>query len=154
MVEYLQLLKIRAGELVTLQIDKPDGMADSQEITLYGGNAMIFDQYGLLKYTVGNSIFNRENQSARLRHLWENGFFSPGTSGLRRFAAMHRDRTLKSEGRLPAPERPSDRSLEGGGENVMPATTAPSKLTIRAYNVGFGDCSCSCFTIRISSAGS
>jgi hypothetical protein len=93
-VEYLQLLKVRARELAALKIEKPDGMADSQEITLYGGNASVFDQYGLLKYTIGNSIFNPERQSARLRHLWENGFFSPAASGLRRFAAMHRNRTL------------------------------------------------------------
>jgi len=93
-IEYLQLLKIRARELAGLHIEKPKGMADSQEVTLYGGNAMIFDQYGLLKYNIGNSIFNAERQSHRLLNLWNSGVFAPGASSLRKFAAMHRARML------------------------------------------------------------
>lgn len=93
-VEYLQTLKIRADELRTLDIRKPDGMPDGQEVTLYGGNAMIFDQFGHLKYNVGNSIFNTERQSERLKYLWQYGHFTPGSSKQRRFAAMHRKRMM------------------------------------------------------------
>ena len=91
-VEYLQLLTVRAEELKALKIRKPGGMPDHQEVTLYGGNAMIFDQFGLLKYNIGHSIFNTEKQSGRLSYLWESGQFAPGASKLRRFASMHRNR--------------------------------------------------------------
>jgi hypothetical protein len=91
-VQYLQLLKIRAEELGSLGIEKPDGMPDCQEVTLYGGNAMVFDQFGHLKYNIGNSIFNRARQTERLKYLWQYGHFAPGASKLRRFAAMHRRR--------------------------------------------------------------
>ncbi len=91
-VEYLQLLSIRAEELRALKIRKPVGMPDHQEVTLYGGNAMVFNQFGLLKYNIGNSIFNAKRQSKRLSYLWQSGEFAPGASKLRRFATMHRRR--------------------------------------------------------------
>ena len=91
-VEYLQLLTLRAEELKTLSIRKPVGMPDHQEVTLYGGNAMVFDQFGLLKYNIGHSIFNADKQSERLSYLWQSGKFAPGVSELRRFATMHRKR--------------------------------------------------------------
>jgi hypothetical protein len=91
-VEYLQLLTLRAEELKPLNIRQPGGMPNQQEVTLYGGNAMIFDQFGLLKYNIGNSIFNAKRQSERLSYLWQSGDFAPGASKLRRFAAMHRRR--------------------------------------------------------------
>jgi hypothetical protein len=91
-VEYLQLLTLRAEELKALNIRKPGKMPDHQEVTLFGGNAMIFDQFGLLKYNIGNSIFNAEQQSERLSYLWQAGEFAPGSSKLRRFAAMHHRR--------------------------------------------------------------
>jgi hypothetical protein len=93
-VEYLQLLTLRAEELKTLGIRKPAGMPTHQEVTLYGGNAMVFDQFGLLKYNIGNSIFNAKRQSKRLSYLWQSGEFAPGASKLRRFAAMHRRRMI------------------------------------------------------------
>jgi hypothetical protein len=91
-VEYHQLLTLRAEELKALRIRKPGGMPDHQDVTLYGGNAMVFDQFGLLKYNIGNSIFNEEKQSKRLNYLWQSGELAPGASKLRRFAAMHRRR--------------------------------------------------------------
>jgi len=86
------LLTIQAAELAPLHIEKPDGMPDGQEVKLYGGNAMVFDQFGRLKYDIGNSIFNVERQTERLKYLWQYGHFAPGASKLRRFAAMHRKR--------------------------------------------------------------
>lgn len=91
-VEYIQQLTVRASELQRLKIEKPEGMPKDLEVTLYGGNAMIFDQFGRLKYNVGNSIFNAERQSRRMKYLWQYGYFKPGASKLRRFAAMHRKR--------------------------------------------------------------
>ncbi len=94
-VEYVQLIRIRATELKTLGIRRPPGMPAGQEVTLYGGNAMIFDQFGRVKYNVGNSLFNTKRQQARLNHLWDCGFFSPGAARSNRFASMHRRRMME-----------------------------------------------------------
>jgi hypothetical protein len=95
-VEYHQQLKVFARELLSLKIRKPDGMPDDTEVTLYGGNAVIFDEYGHVKYNIGNAIMERgaeqERQSKRLEYLWEHGGFAKGASKMRAFARMHRMR--------------------------------------------------------------
>ncbi len=91
-VEFLQRLVLRAEELKRLGIRKPKDMPAHQEVILYGGNAMIFDQFGRLKYNIGNSIGNSQAQSQRLRYLWQSGQLAPGASNLRRFSSMHRRR--------------------------------------------------------------
>ncbi len=95
-VEYNQQLKVFARELASLGIRKPNGMPESTEVTIYGGNAVIFDEYGHVKYNIGNSIMatdkwrSQENQSRRLEYLWEHGWFRRGASKMRAFARMHR----------------------------------------------------------------
>ena len=95
-VEYHQQLKVFARELFTLNIRKPDGMPDSTEVTLYGGNAVVFDEYGQVKYNIGNTIVARgkkasqERQSQRLAYLWDQGWFGRGASKMRQFARLHR----------------------------------------------------------------
>lgn len=95
-VEYHQQLKVFARELASLGIRKPNGMPESTEVTIYGGNAVIFDEYGHVKYNIGNSIMatdkwrSQENQSRRLEYLWEHGWFRRGASKMRAFARMHR----------------------------------------------------------------
>lgn len=95
-VEYHQQLKVFARELHTLNIRKPNGMPDSTEVTLYGGNAVIFDEYGHVKYNIGNTIMahgkkaSQEHQTRRLEYLWEHGWFSRGASKMRAFAQIHR----------------------------------------------------------------
>jgi hypothetical protein len=97
--EYHQQLKLFARELAAQGIRKPPAMPDSTEVTLYGGSALIFDEYGRVKYNIGNSIMDKKNprtqerQSQRLAYLWDHGCFAPGASKLRSFAAMHRRRT-------------------------------------------------------------
>jgi hypothetical protein len=95
-VEYHQQLKIFARELAKLKIRKPDDMPDSTEMTLFGGNAVIFDEYGHVKYSIGNGIIssdkNQERQTRRLRYIWDHGGFSPGASKMRAFAHTHRMR--------------------------------------------------------------
>lgn len=93
--EYLQLLKIRARELRALDIRKPGSMPDAQEVTLYGGNAMIFDQFGRLKYNIGNSILKPDRQTSRLEYLWNSGFFRQRGADRNPFAAMHRTRMMQ-----------------------------------------------------------
>ena len=91
-VEYLQLIRLRASELRSLWLSRPRGMAGAQEITLYGGNAIIFDQFGRVKYNIGNSLFNRARQQARLNYLWETGFFEAASTPANRFASIHQRR--------------------------------------------------------------
>lgn len=97
-VEYHQQLKVFARELAGLNVQKPEGMPDSTEVTLYGGNAVIFDEYGHVKYSIGNSVLSssakhQERQSARLQYLWDHGDLNPGASKMRAFANMHRLRS-------------------------------------------------------------
>jgi hypothetical protein len=47
-------------------------MPPKQEVTLYGGGALIFDEYGRLKFHVRNKILNSDRQTRRLRYLWRN----------------------------------------------------------------------------------
>jgi hypothetical protein len=95
-VEYHQQLKVFASELSRLGIDKPDGMPDETEVTIYGGNAVIFDDYGQVKYNIGNAIMQsgdtQQRQSDRLKYLWQHGAFDKGASKARTFARLHRMR--------------------------------------------------------------
>jgi len=91
-VEYHQTLKLFAHELHTLGIEKPAGMPDDTSVTLYGGNAVIFDEYGHVKYNIGKSILDAERQTARLAYLWQQGAFDPGATKSRGFARLHRRR--------------------------------------------------------------
>jgi hypothetical protein len=93
-VEYHQRLKVLARELSRLKIRKPVEMPDDTEVTLYGGNAVIFDEYGQVKYNIGNAIIQKgrneqERQSARLQYLWEHGAFGKGASKIRALSRMH-----------------------------------------------------------------
>lgn len=72
-VEYHQPLKLFARELHTLGVEKPDRMPDDMSVTLYGGNAVIFDEYGHVKYNIGKSILDVQRQSARLEYSWKRG---------------------------------------------------------------------------------
>jgi hypothetical protein len=95
-VEYHQQLTVFARELSKLNIDKPDGMPDETEVTIYGGNAVIFDDYGRVKYNIGNAIIQsgdkQQRQSDRLNYLWQHGAFDKGASRARAFARLHRMR--------------------------------------------------------------
>jgi hypothetical protein len=93
-VEYHQRLKVFAKELSRLKIRKPEDMPDDTEVTLYGGNAVIFDEYGHVKYNIGNAIIQdgreeQKKQSDRLQYLWEHGAFGKGASKMRALSRMH-----------------------------------------------------------------
>jgi hypothetical protein len=91
-VEYHQTLKLFAHELHTLGIEKPEGMPDDTSVTLYGGNAVIFDEYGHVKYNIGKSILDAKRQTARVAYLWQQGAFDPGATKARGFARLHQKR--------------------------------------------------------------
>ena len=93
--EYMQILDLQASELKLLQIAVPDDMPKDQEIRLYGGGTLIFDEYGRLKYHVSNRLNNRERQSRRLEYLWRYGYYRDPSS-FRNFANLHRNKRLTS----------------------------------------------------------
>ncbi len=90
--EYHQSLKIFASELRRLGIKKPDTMPADTPVTLYGGNAVIFDEYGHVKYNIGKSIMDTVRQNKRLAYLWEHGAFTRGAGKERSFSSLHRRR--------------------------------------------------------------
>ena len=103
--EYLQVVKVRAGDLKSMHavkrrkrvvIKKPEGMPDEQELYLYGGGTLIFDEYGRLKYHVYTSTIS-EKQTKRLEFLWNNGFYSTLQIPQLHFARMHQRRATKTE---------------------------------------------------------
>jgi hypothetical protein len=100
-VEYHQTLKLFARELHTLGVAKPEGMPDDTSVTLYGGNAVIFDEYGHVKYNIGKSILDAHRQSARLAYLWKHGAFDPGATKARGFARLHQRRNPDAGNRPP-----------------------------------------------------
>lgn len=106
--EYYQLLRLQAGEVKHLGIRIPKGMPEELQITLYGGAALVFDEFGQLKFNVRNRLLNPERQTKRLQHLWrserEQAFDQRADASEKRFARMHRLRYgifpigLKTEG--------------------------------------------------------
>jgi hypothetical protein len=86
--EYVQTRKLRADELRLVGVAQPDGMPNDTEVTLYGGGALVFDEFGRLKYHVGKTIGGVE-QSDQLAQRWESGDFESDRRGVRRFAALH-----------------------------------------------------------------
>lgn len=95
-VEFVQVLHITAGELGGLKMSKPAAMPDSTEIWLYGGNTLLFDEYGRLKYNIHNDIVDAKRQSERIAYLWERGYFASRADRFNRFSELHLQRALDS----------------------------------------------------------
>jgi hypothetical protein len=108
--EYHQQLTVLARELRGLGLARPSGMAADMPVTIYGGNAIIFDQFGRVKYNIGNSILDpsrpevQERQSRRLAYLWEHGAFDSGASRMRAFSRIHARRSTSWYRSLRRPE--------------------------------------------------
>lgn len=91
--EYVQVLAVRGSELRRLGIRKPEGMPSDLEVHLYGGGALIFDEYGRLKFHVRNRLLS-PRQQGRLEHLWLSGALEPGAPSSLHFSTVHRRRAL------------------------------------------------------------
>jgi hypothetical protein len=94
--DYVQILTVRADELEKIpipgtrkRIRRPDGLDDWQTVRVLGGGALIFDEFGRLKYHVRNAVLNPDRQSERLQHLAESGLFESDPRKARGFAALH-----------------------------------------------------------------
>jgi hypothetical protein len=90
--EFVQTAALTADQLTPLGIKAPEGMPPAQSVYLQGGNTLVFDEYGRLKYNIHNYIFDKPRQSARLRYLWNAGYLET-RRGARGFAALHLRRT-------------------------------------------------------------
>lgn len=100
-VQYVQYADVEARELWRrFQVRKPeiDGlkMKSDTRLTMHGGGALIFDQYGRLKYNIVNPVKGQE-QSERIEYLWQRGFFRPKERPMMAsgFSLIHRLRTLR-----------------------------------------------------------
>jgi hypothetical protein len=96
--EYVQIMTLQARELkAALNIKPPPDLPDTTRIRIYGGGALIFDEYGQIKYKIANRIEDAKRQTARLKYLWETGALdSKQKTGLR-FAQLHRARISRAE---------------------------------------------------------
>jgi len=100
--EYIQTLTLQAQELERYfnpPIGKPDGLTADREVTIYGGGALIFDEYGRLKYHVSNRIDNTDRQTPRLTYLWRSGYFDEQDLAPNPFAKLHLSRALNIRSR-------------------------------------------------------
>lgn len=92
--EYIQIINLAASELKSLKIKVPSDMPKDQQVTLYGGGALIFDEYGRLKFHVRNRVNDAERQTQRLKYLWEYGFIKNGPAAFR-FSSLHLQRMIE-----------------------------------------------------------
>ncbi|HEY0730491.1 MAG TPA: hypothetical protein VGD38_20570 [Pyrinomonadaceae bacterium] len=94
--EYIQMMTIQAQELQYFDppIGKPEGLDGNREVTIYGGGALIFDEYGRLKYHINNRVENVARQTPRLKYLWKCGYFDAASATRTAFARLHLNRTL------------------------------------------------------------
>lgn len=93
--DYVQILTVRAKELETIEIPgrkgrihKPKGLSPGATVRLLGGGALLFDEFGKLKYHIRNSLLSPQKQTRRLQHLFDAGYFDRA-SGQRGFSALH-----------------------------------------------------------------
>lgn len=95
-IEYIQMLRLRASDLKKLKLHIPVDMDPDKEVPLWGGGTLVFDEYGRLKFHIRNDILNLEQQSRRLQYLWERGFFEYRPALHFSIGAMHRRRAYNS----------------------------------------------------------
>ena len=72
-----------------LDIDPPRDMPHWMRVRIFGGGALIFNEYGQLKYQIRNRIEDSKGQTARLKYLWETGYFDRAPDDRSHFAALH-----------------------------------------------------------------
>lgn len=98
--EVLQQLNVTARDLKKLGVKQPKGMPDDQKVELFGGVTLVFDEFGALRFSIGDSVLDPERravqqkQSERVQSLWVRGHYRANSSAARRFSAVHRVRSL------------------------------------------------------------
>jgi len=92
--QYIQVLLLKAGELLEMGIHPPSTMAPDTNVKLHGGGTLIFDEYGQLKYHIRNRVDRADLQQKRIEYLFRRGFYFQTQAAFRPFAQMHRVRAL------------------------------------------------------------
>jgi hypothetical protein len=98
--EYIQILTLQANELKKALGLNPPAVPPLRRIRIFGGGALIFDEYGQLKYQIANRVEDTARQQVRLDYMAETGFFNEppeprAPSGPQsQFAQIHRMRTM------------------------------------------------------------
>jgi hypothetical protein len=93
--EYVQILTLNVDELkAAAGIDPPPDMPGWMRVEIFGGGALIFNEYGQLKYQIRNRLENAERQAARLQYLWNSGFYDQPSKDSSHFAEAHLARAL------------------------------------------------------------
>lgn len=88
--EYIQILTLRADELKqTLKIDPPEDLPGWYRLRLYGGGALVFDEYGQVKFNIRNPLDDPRRQQERLNHLSEAGYFDRPLDNKSHFDSLH-----------------------------------------------------------------
>jgi len=92
--EYIEILTLAPGELkAAIGLTPPLDLDKTKPIRLFGGGALIFDEYGQLKYQIANHIGNdpedRRRQRVRLEYMLDTGFLGQEPDTRSHFAAMH-----------------------------------------------------------------
>lgn len=94
--DYIQILTVRADELETIaipgragRIRKPAGLEPWKTVRLLGGGALLFDEFGKLKYHIRSALLHPDRQTRQLAHLFESGFFDRREAEARSFASLH-----------------------------------------------------------------
>ena len=105
-VDYVQSVEMTAAELATRGAVLPAGLTPEQPLQLWGGGAIIFDQFGGAKFHQAKPVDDWARQQRRLEYLVRRrlrdrsgrfGFGVPARRG-QRFAAMHvSDRRAREE---------------------------------------------------------
>ncbi len=99
--EYVQILTIKAEELLeVIQHEPPRGISAWQEVRMFGGGTLIFDEYGRLKFHIGNGIAqtraDRQRQKDRLDYLARYGRLDT-LDNTTRLGRLHLNRALSVE---------------------------------------------------------
>ena len=94
--EYVQILEPLGSELEACGLEKPLRMPDDRKLRLFGGGALIFDEYGHLKYHVYNPLRGDERQQKRLDSLWESGALQRDTTARLTISGMHLRRATRA----------------------------------------------------------
>jgi hypothetical protein len=89
--EYIQLASLPAVELATkIGRSMPEGTSEDEQIRLYGGGTLIFDEFGRLKYHASNPVLDVAQNRRHLLELWDRGYFDDGA--VNRFSQLHLNR--------------------------------------------------------------
>lgn len=100
---YVQILEATGDELIARarsqrrRFTLPPGLAGTTPVKIFGGGAIIFDQWGRAKYHQTKPLYDWDRQEARLRYLVRNELddsrhrfgFSYGLPEGQRFAVLH-----------------------------------------------------------------